>query len=108
MSFFIQVLIVLTLNATISFGWNNCVYSPMLDILNQCVIIVSFICQEMLCYNSSEQFTDWDAVMGLATCKKQANRITQGIYNSMNFGRQASSASSDGLCLAPPFAPAEC
>lgn len=50
--------VVSALNATISFGWNDCVYPTMLDILNQCVIIVSFICQEMLCYNSPEQFTD--------------------------------------------------
>jgi hypothetical protein len=44
----------------------------------------------------------------MAAGKQQANRIAQGVNDGMDFRRQTAATTSDGLSIAPPFAPAEC
>ena len=100
--------VVFALYAAISFGWDDRICPTDLNILNQGVTIVSLICQNMLSDNAFEQIRNRDTVVDLTTCKQKTDWITQSIYNSMNLGRQTSSASPDGLGFAPPFAPAEC
>ncbi len=108
MTFFVKVIVILTLVAAILLGRDDRSCALTADEIDDGGGIIRLVSNDIASRPSLEQGDGRDAVVNLPAGKFEANRITQRIDDHMNFNRQAAPAAADSLGVGPLFAPAEC
>ena len=70
--------------------------------------VISFVSNHCLRVGAREQDICSFQIRCLPCCEMETSGVAQGVNGGMDLGAQTSSAATDGLDLAPPFAPALC
>ena len=86
MAYFIQILIVITLNFTILFGWNDDLHGFLCGIFDYLICVEGAISQKCLCIQPVNQGTGFFAISSGTFCNNSSERHTMRIHGQMYLG----------------------
>ena len=99
MSLPITPLVVLTRRFGVSLRRDHCFRTAGGDFIQKIVRAVAAVGQHILELKVNNQIVCFDNIMALSSGQIQAQRIAQAIHSHMDFGAEAASTASQGLCL---------
>jgi hypothetical protein len=100
----VQFLVVEALNLSITFGWNDELFSCGEQRLDHAFIgIESLVCQQGASLHLGQKLVGTLQIMGLPRSQEESQRISEGIDHGMDFGAQSAFAAPDRLIFAVFF-----
>ena len=108
MPLLVNMAIVIPQFTSVVFGRNYNLYSLRLHLSNELICVIGFVSKKIIRRLTGNQIRSWNKVMNVSSGQTNTQRISQCVYQSMNFSCQATRASADLLIEVPPFAPVPC
>ena len=97
--------VIVALDFTIGFGWDDSRCAAHVELLQQPIRIKRLIRQQRIERDIPDERRNALHIMGLSGQKLEAHEVAECINQCHDLGRQPAARASDGLSLSPPFAP---